>query len=87
MLASVLKSERAVKMSIAVVRAFIELKKMTTGYSKITQKLTMIEDRLGKHDVQLGAMYGAMENLMDEKMDKKIEKEQWKERERIGFKK
>jgi len=87
MLASVLRSERAVKMSIAVVRAFIELKKMATGYSEIAQKLTMIEDRLGEHDVQLGSIHDAIENLMDEKVDEKIEKEQWKERERIGFKK
>ncbi len=87
MLASVLRSERAVKMSIAVVRAFIELKKMATGYSEIAQKLTMIEDRLGEHDVQLGSIHDAIENLLDEKMDEKTEKEQWKERERIGFKK
>ena len=74
-------------MSIAVVRAFIELKKMATGYSEIAQKLTMIEDRLGEHDVQLGSIHDAIENLLDEKMDEKTEKEQWKERERIGFKK
>ena len=35
MLASVLKSERAVKMSIAVVRAFIELKKNAFQYNEI----------------------------------------------------
>ncbi len=87
MLASVLRSERAVKMSIAVVRAFIELKKMATGYSEIAQKLTLIEDRLGEHDVQLGSIHDAIENLMDEKVNEKIEKEQWKEREMIGFKK
>ena len=87
MLASVLKSERAVKMSIAVVRAFIELKKMATGYSEIAKKLTQIEDRLGEHDVQLGAIHDAIENLLDEDVDEKIEKEKWADRERIGFKK
>lgn len=87
MLASVLRSERAVKMSIAVVRAFIELKKLATGYSEIAQKLTMIEDRIGEHDVQLSSIHDAIENLLDEKMDEKIEKQKWKERERIGFKK
>lgn len=86
MLSSVLKSERAVKMSIAVVRAFIELKKMATGYSEIAKKLTQIEDRLGEHDVQLGAIHDAIENLLDEEVDEKIEKEKWQERERIGFK-
>lgn len=87
MLASVLKSDRAVKMSIAVVRAFIELKKMATGYSEIAKQLTMIEDRLGEHDVQLGAIHDAIENMLDKEVDEKIKKEKWAERERIGFKK
>ena len=37
MLASVLKSERAVKMSIAVVRAFIELKKNALQYNELIE--------------------------------------------------
>lgn len=87
MLASVLKSERAVKMSIAVVRAFIELKKIAVNYSEIAGKLELLKDRIGEHDVQLGAIYDALENLMDEKTEEKVKKINWEERERIGFKK
>ena len=47
----------------------------------------MLFERIGEHDVQLGAIYDAMENLMDEKMDETIEEEKWAGRERIGFKK
>ena len=39
MLASVLKSERAVKMSIAVVRAFIELKKSVSQFKELADQL------------------------------------------------
>ena len=83
MLASVLKSERAVKMSIAVVRAFIELKKLASNYSEIAQQLSQLKDKIGEHDIQLSGIYDAIENLLDEKTEKKT----WAERERIGFKK
>src|SRR5665213_779929 len=39
MLASILKSDRAIKMSIAVVRAFIELKKAALQYSGIIEQI------------------------------------------------
>lgn len=87
MLATVLKSERAVKMSVAVVRAFIELKKIAINYNEISRQLNNLKERLGEHDVQLGAIYEALENMMDEKAEEKVKKIHWEERERIGFKK
>lgn len=87
MLATVLKSERAVKMSVAVVRAFIELKKIAINYNEIARQLNSLKERLGEHDVQLGAIYEALENMMDEKAEEKVKKVSWEERERIGFKK
>lgn len=83
MLASVLKSEKAVNMSIAVVRAFIALKQYAIGRNDISGQLQEIRDRLGEHDVQLSSIYDAIENLLDEKVEQKT----WQERERIGFKK
>ena len=46
MLASVLKSERAVKMSIAVVRAFIELKKSALQYSGVIAQIKLLRNCL-----------------------------------------
>ena len=83
MLATVLRSERAVKMSIAVVRAFIELKRLASNYSEIAKQLNQLKDKIGEHDIQLSGIYDAIENLLDEKTEKKT----WEERERIGFKK
>ncbi len=56
MLASVLRSEQAVKMSIEVVRAFIALKQLAQRQNSVDAKLQQIEDRLGEHDVQLTAI-------------------------------
>lgn len=86
MLASVLKSERAVKMSIAVVRAFIELKKNALQYNGIIEQIENLKDHLGQHDVQLNSIYEAIEKLLDDKVDKQLEQEKWKNRKRIGFK-
>ena len=85
MLASVLKSERAVKMSIAVVRAFIELKKAAWQYSGIIEQIQLLKEHLGEHDVQLNAIYTALENLMDVKVDKELQQREWVNRKRIGF--
>jgi len=82
MLASVLKSEKAVRMSIAIVRAFIALKEFVSKQSSIDTQLQEIRDRLMEHDVQLSSIYDAIENLLDEKVNQKS----WEERQRIGFK-
>ena len=56
MLASVLKSQKAVKMSIEVVRAFIALKQFAIEQNSIAIQFQEIRDRLGEHDVQLNAI-------------------------------
>jgi phage regulator Rha-like protein len=87
MLASVLRSNRAVKMNIAIVRAFIALREMVLQHKHLAEQInrlrTEVYERLGEHDTQLNAIYDAIENLLDDKAEKK----NWEERERIGFKK
>lgn len=85
MLATVLKSERAIKMSIAVVRAFIELKKNALQYKEVMEQIENLRDHLGEHDVQLNKIYEAIENLLDDKADKELKEATWKKRKRIGF--
>jgi hypothetical protein len=83
MLASVLKSPKARKMSIAIVRAFIALKRFVLENNQILIQLKELKERIGEHDVQLNQIYDAIENLLDDRSQQKS----WKERERIGFKK
>ncbi len=83
MLASILKSSKARKMNIAIVRAFIALKKFVSEHSDLLKQLKELKERIGNHDVQLNQIYDVIENLLDEKTQLKT----WKERERIGFKK
>lgn len=82
MLASVLRSEKAVQMNIAIVRAFIALRKFAIQYSDLVEQLNGLKDKVGNHDAQLNQIYNAIENLLDEKTEQK----KWSERERIGYK-
>lgn len=87
MLASVLKSKKAVKMNIAIVRAFIALKDFAINYKDLAGQINAIRQTVSSHSDQLNQIYDAIENMMDENEEKKEEKRRWKERERIGFKK
>jgi len=83
MLASVLKSVKARKMNIAIVRAFVGLRKIIIDNRQILEQLNTLGDRIGIHDAQLNKIYEAIEGLINQK----AEISKWDERERIGFKK
>jgi phage regulator Rha-like protein len=83
MLSGVLNSDRAIDMHVAIMRAFIEIKKVVLRQNDIKEQMKEIKVRLGEHDVQLNQIYDAMENLLDEKAAQR----KWEDRERIGFKK
>lgn len=91
MLASVLRSKRAVDMNIAIVRAFIAIRKAANKLSHFAEQLNELQvemrAKFGEHDVQLSTIYDALENLLDKEADKETAKEKWEGRERIGFKK
>ena len=83
MLSGILKSDKAINMNIAIMRAFVDVRKVLLKQNDLKEQLKGIKERLGKHDVQLNQIYDAMENLLDEKAAQR----KWEDRERIGFKK
>ena len=83
MLSGVLNSDKAINMNIAIMRAFVEIRKLTLQQIDFTQQLQILKDKLTTHDIQLSEIYDAMENLLDEKAAQR----KWDERPRIGFKK
>ena len=68
MLSGILNSEKAIKMNIAIMRAFVEVRRILLKQSDLKVQLKEIKERLGDHDVQLNQIYDAMENLLDEKI-------------------
>jgi hypothetical protein len=83
MLSGVLNSEKAINMNIAIMRAFVDTRRLAFQDMDLRTQLREIKEALGVHDVHLNQIYDAMENLLDEKAAQR----KWDERERIGFKK
>lgn len=85
MLASVLRSEKAVKTSIAIVRAFISMKQYILDRNNISKQIASIKDelaeRIDEQDVQIVEIYQVLDKLIQDKEAQKIAK-----RKPIGFK-
>ena len=67
MLSGILNSDKAIAMNIAIMRAFVEIKKILIRENDIKVQLKEIKEKLGDHDEQLNQIYDAIENLLDEK--------------------
>ena len=61
MLANILKSERAVQASIAIVRAFIQLRETLTTNKELVKKLDTLEKKYNK---QFAVIFNAIRQLM-----------------------
>lgn len=83
MLSGILNSDKAISMNIAIMRAFVEIRKIIFKENDLKEQLKQIKNHLGEHDAQLNQIYDAMENLLDEKTSQR----KWNDRQRIGFKK
>ena len=76
MAATVLNSERAVQMSVFVVRAFVRLREMLATNRKLAGKIDELENRLDTHDSTIQDLIDAIKELM---------KPEDPPRKRIGF--
>jgi phage regulator Rha-like protein len=81
MLSGILNSDKAISMNIAIMRAFVAVRKTLLEQSDVKEQLRLIKEQIGEHDAQLNQIYDAMENLLDEKAIQK----KWEDRDRIGF--
>ena len=64
MLSSVLNSERAVKVNIAIMRAFVRLRQTLETNRELARKFEQLERRVGKHDEEIAAILEAIRQLM-----------------------
>lgn len=81
MLSGLLTSPRAIEMNIAIMRAFIAVRKLMLQYSELTSEVEMIKRSVANHDEQLNLIYEAIENILDEQAEYKA----LQNRNRIGF--
>jgi len=77
MLASVLKSERAIKISIRIIKTFVKLREMLSKHKDLAYKLKQLERKFEKHDDEIYMIFEAIRQLMSPPV---------KETRKIGFK-
>ena len=64
MLSSVLNSPRAVKVNIAIMRAFVKLRETLESHRELAPKFAELQRRVGKHDEEVAAIIDAIRQLM-----------------------
>jgi len=64
MLGNVLKSARAVEVSLMVVRAFVHLRELVSTHKELSQKLNQLERKVGAHDRAIAELINAIRQLM-----------------------
>lgn len=82
MLANVIKSERAIKMSIRIIEIFVRMREMLLAYKDILHKLEEIESKYTDHDQKIMLIFEYLKQL---EAAKQQDLEQ-KNRKPIGFK-
>ena len=77
MAASVLNTQRAIEVSVFIVRAFVKLRQFIAGHKELKRKISNIEKRLIEHDEQIVELVNLIKLLLDSDMPPK--------QRRIGF--
>ncbi|MCX5716419.1 MAG: ORF6N domain-containing protein [Candidatus Omnitrophica bacterium] len=77
MLSSVLNSERAIKVNIQIMRAFVKLKELLLTHKELAIKIDSLEKKYTDHDQKIKAIFEAIKKL--------LESPPAKERRIIGF--
>lgn len=64
MLSSVLNSERAVQVNIAIMRAFVKLRQLISTHRELAHKFDQLDKKVSKHDHEIQAIFDAIRRLM-----------------------
>jgi hypothetical protein len=74
MLSSILNSQGATEVNIAIIRTFVHLRRMISAHHDLALKLINLEEKIEDHNEQILAIFEAIKLLYeeDEKLGKKI---------------
>ncbi len=82
MLANVIRSDVAIKVSIRIIEIFVRLREMSQTYCELLQKLNEVETRVDNHDEEIAIVFEYLKQFEDAR---RLESE-LRNRPRIGFK-
>ena len=64
MLSSMLRSKKAILVNIAIMRAFVKLRRILSTHKDLVYKLRELERKIEKHDVDIKDIFEAIRQLM-----------------------
>ena len=63
MLSTVLNSERAIKVNIAIMRAFVNLRQLATTRKELSARIDALQKNYEEHDVTIKQVFDAIRTL------------------------
>ena len=64
MLSSVLRSERAIQVNIAIMRVFVRVKSMLSTHKGLLEKINALENKTHRHDTEIQTIFEAIRQLI-----------------------
>jgi hypothetical protein len=65
MLSSVLNSERAIQVNIAIMRAFVVLRKLLLTHKELAEKIEELERKYQLHETDIQVIFNAIKKLLE----------------------
>ncbi len=65
MLSGVLNSKRAIRVNIAIMRAFVKLKELLLTHKELAIKIDTLERKYADHDEKIQAIFNAIKQLLE----------------------
>lgn len=72
MLASVLNSERAVKISIAIIKTFVKLREIIYNHKELLSRLQALEAKYANHDNKIIEIFKAIQQLIQQPKNNRV---------------
>lgn len=64
MLSSVLRSSRAIEISLMIVRAFVWMRQAIPAYKELAEKVAELENAIGKHDSAINTIVQTLQQMI-----------------------
>jgi phage regulator Rha-like protein len=74
MLSSVLNSERAIQVNIAIMRSFVQLRKFIESNKELSRKIEELERAVTGHDENIRVIFEAIRQLIDQKEEPPVQR-------------
>lgn len=64
MLSAVLRSDKAIEVSVLIMRAFVRLRNLISSHKALAQKIEELEKKYSKHEVEITTVFKLLKRLM-----------------------